>query len=255
MIDNDLFEKVQAIMDSHSTGGDRSWKHDHYLKGTLYCGECGSRLYYLVAKGRFGYFRCVGVNTARKQCSQTGYMSAHKIEREVERLYEKLKIPPQLEQKIERTLTREENESEKHRAEAAVFIGRRLKQLANERDRLLKAYYAEAIDVPTLKREQARINTQQAQLEDELTRVGASLEETRKIIGLALQLAKSCRDGYLKGAPERRRLWNQAFYEKIIVKDGKVKRFRYAEPFAYLFGSHKKGIVEVSGHYSKHLPV
>jgi DNA invertase Pin-like site-specific DNA recombinase len=254
LIDSDLFDKVQAIMDSHSTGGDRSWKHDHYLKGTLYCGECGSRLYYLVAKGRFGYFRCVGVNTARKQCSQAGYMSARTIEREVEKLYEKLKIPPQLEQKIERTLMREETESEKHRAEATVFIGRRLKQVANERDRLLKAYYAEAIDVPTLKREQARINTEQAQLEAQLAREGASLEETKKIIGLALRLAKSCRDGYPKGGPERRRLWNQAFYEKIVVKDGKVKRFRYAEPFAYLFGSHKRSIVEVRRHYQNRFP-
>jgi hypothetical protein len=73
------------------------------------------------------------------------------------------------------------------------------------------------------------------------------------IMALTLRLAKSCRDGYLKGAPERRRLWNQAFYEKILIKDRKVNRFRYAEPFAYLFGSHKKRIVEVSGHYPKHL--
>jgi hypothetical protein len=29
--------------------------------------------------------------------------------------------------------------------------------------------------------------------------------------------------------------------------DGKARRFRYAEPFAYLFGSHKKRIVEVRG--------
>lgn len=33
-----------------------------------------------------------------------------------------------------------------------------------------------------------------------------------------MRLAKSCRESYLKGAPERRRLWNQAFYEKILMK-------------------------------------
>lgn len=31
-----------------------------------------------------------------------------------------------------------------------------------------------------------------------LQRVGASLEETKKTIGPALRLAKSCQDGYLK---------------------------------------------------------
>jgi hypothetical protein len=28
------------------SSGERGWKHDHNLKGTLLCAECGSRLYY-----------------------------------------------------------------------------------------------------------------------------------------------------------------------------------------------------------------
>jgi hypothetical protein len=42
-------------------------------------------------------------------------------------------------------------------------LGRRLHQLANEREKLLRAYYADAIDVATLKREQARINAEVAE--------------------------------------------------------------------------------------------
>lgn len=67
--------------------------------------------------------------------------------------------------------------------EATDFNDRRLKQLANERARLLEAYYAEAIDVAILKRKQARITTEQAHLEAQLEREGASLEETKEIIG------------------------------------------------------------------------
>jgi hypothetical protein len=44
-------------------------------------------------------------------------------------------------------------------------LGRRLRQLANEREKLLRAYYADAIDVATLKREQARINAEVAEVE------------------------------------------------------------------------------------------
>jgi site-specific DNA recombinase len=65
LISRDLFDRVQSVLDAHSSGGERGWKHDHYLKGTLVCAECGSRLYYVVAKGRFGYFRCVGRSTGR----------------------------------------------------------------------------------------------------------------------------------------------------------------------------------------------
>ncbi len=50
LINRELFAKVQSILDAHSTGGERSWKHDHHLKGILVCAECGSRLYYVVAK-------------------------------------------------------------------------------------------------------------------------------------------------------------------------------------------------------------
>lgn len=32
LIGRDLYDKVQSVMESHSTGGDRAWKHDHYLK-------------------------------------------------------------------------------------------------------------------------------------------------------------------------------------------------------------------------------
>jgi hypothetical protein len=65
LISRELFDKVQGVLNAHSSGGERSWKHDHYLKGTLVCAECGSNLYYAVAKGCFGYFRCIGRNTGR----------------------------------------------------------------------------------------------------------------------------------------------------------------------------------------------
>jgi hypothetical protein len=34
LLSRELFDKVQRVLDAHSTGGERSWKHDHYLKGT-----------------------------------------------------------------------------------------------------------------------------------------------------------------------------------------------------------------------------
>jgi len=63
---------------------------------------------------------------------------------------------------LARVLRAEVAGRERHRAEATVFLGRRLRQLANEREKLLRAYYADAIDVTTLKREQTRINAEVA---------------------------------------------------------------------------------------------
>jgi hypothetical protein len=96
LISRELFDQVQSALDAHSTGGERSWKHDHYLKGTLVCAECGSKLYYALAKRRFGYFRCIGRNTRRTGCSQGRYVPAAELEREVEALYEGVRVPASL---------------------------------------------------------------------------------------------------------------------------------------------------------------
>lgn len=45
LVSRGLYERVQGMLEAHSTGGKRSWKHDHYLKGALRCADCGARLY------------------------------------------------------------------------------------------------------------------------------------------------------------------------------------------------------------------
>ena len=93
-------------------------------------------------------------------------------------------------------------------------MGRRLSQLASER-KLLRAYYADAIDVTTLKREQARINAEVAQAESQLANDGEKLAHAKQIIDLALDLAKDCAASYREARPEVRKMWNRAFFNTI----------------------------------------
>jgi site-specific DNA recombinase len=247
LINRALFDKVQSVLDAHSSGGERSWKHDHYLKGTLVCAECGSKLYYVVAKGQFGYFRCVGRNTGRTRCPQGHYVPAAELERAVETLYEGVRIPPALRRRLERVLRVEVAERERYRAQAAEFLARRLRQLASERDKLLRAYYGDAIDVATLKGEQARINAEVAEAESQLASDGEKLAHAKQIIDLALDLAKHCATSYRKARPDVRKMWNRAFFQTIRVRDGAIADFAYEEPFASLLGSHRGPMVEVGG--------
>jgi hypothetical protein len=212
-------------------------------------------MYYAVAKGRFGYFRCIGRNTGRTRCSQARYVPAVELEREVEGLYEGVRIPAALKRRLERVLRAEVAERERHRAEATVFLGRRLRQLANEREKLLRAYYADAIDVQTLKREQNRINAEVAQAESQLAADGEKLKEAKEIIDLALHLAKNCAASYQKGNPEVRKMWNRAFFRTIQVRDGRIEESTYEEPFASLLGSHKGSMVDLAGRCVNRLPI
>lgn len=247
LVSRELFDRVQSVLDEHSSGGERSWKHDHYLKGALICAECGSRLYYAVAKGRFGYFRCIGRNTGRTSCPQGRYISACELGSEVEGLYEGVRVPAALRRRLERVLRTEVAERERHRAEVAEFLARRLRQLANEREKLLRAYYADAIDVATLKREQSRINAEIAEAESRLATDGEKLAQAKQIIDLALDLAKDCAASYRKAKPEVRKMWNRAFFQTIRVRDSTIAGFMYEEPFASLLGSHKGSMVDPRG--------
>ena len=247
LVSRELFDKVQGVLDAHSSGGERSWKHDHYLKGTLVCAECGSKMYYALAKGRFGYFRCIGRNTGRTRCSQARYVPAAELGREVEALYKGVRIPAVLRRRLEQVLRAEVAERERHRAEATVFLGRRLRQLANEGEKLLRAYYADAIDVQTLKREQNRINAEVAEAESQLATDGKKLRQATKIIDLALDLANNCAASYRKEKPEVRKMWNQAFFRTIRVRDGRIADSAYEEPFASVLGSHKGSMVDPRG--------
>jgi site-specific DNA recombinase len=46
IIDPRVFEKVQRTLAAHRLSGDRTQKHHHYLKGSIFCGHCGRRLIY-----------------------------------------------------------------------------------------------------------------------------------------------------------------------------------------------------------------
>src|SRR3954469_2156019 len=44
LVSRELFDTVQAQLAARAVAGDRPSKHKHYLRGSLYCAECGGRL-------------------------------------------------------------------------------------------------------------------------------------------------------------------------------------------------------------------
>lgn len=63
LVDAATFARVQDRLANRKVAGDRSWRRDHYLKGSLVCARCGSRLGYSLNSGKGGqyaYFFCLG---------------------------------------------------------------------------------------------------------------------------------------------------------------------------------------------------
>ncbi len=105
IIDKNLFYRVQETFKARDQAGERKRKRPHYLKGTLFCGECGSKLSILWAKGKYGYFYCLG-QKRHNGCTQP-YFQVDVIEDKVEKLYKKMQITPEWTKRLEKLLENE----------------------------------------------------------------------------------------------------------------------------------------------------
>jgi hypothetical protein len=85
LVSNDLFDRVQAVLNERRGRGERQRQHPHFLKGILWCGRCHndgveSRMYMQWAKGnggRYRYFFCG--RKQHRQC-ESRYIEGDAIE-------------------------------------------------------------------------------------------------------------------------------------------------------------------------------
>jgi DNA invertase Pin-like site-specific DNA recombinase len=94
LIDGATFVKAKAVLAAHNNASEKDRKHHHYLKGSLFCGRCGSRMSLIQAKGNGGkypYFFCIG-RMKRTGCEQP-YVPVDLIETAVERVYGEVRLP------------------------------------------------------------------------------------------------------------------------------------------------------------------
>ncbi|MCG7427907.1 recombinase family protein [Helcobacillus sp. ACRRO] len=74
LVDVETWQQVQRLLDSRKIADERRRTHNHYLKGTLFCGQCGSRMqldYPANKQGvRYAYYVCSGRTSKRKHCTR-----------------------------------------------------------------------------------------------------------------------------------------------------------------------------------------
>ena len=229
------FAKAKAVLSAHTNSTEKDRKHHHYLKGSLFCGRCGSRMSLTYAKGnggRYPYFYCLG-RTRGTGCKQP-YVPVDLIETAVERAYGDVRLPrkqtERVRGKLKHALTgmREQAEAE------ATRQRKRLVKLTEEREKLLHAHYAGAVPVDLLRSEQERLTTEATQAERHIEVAEASFADIEDTLGKALDLLADCQRAYLAAPGHLRRQWNQALFERLLVYDDRIGEAEVAEPFATL---------------------
>ena len=97
---------------------------------------------------------------------------------------------------------------------------------------LLPAHFADAIDLPTLKRHQDRIRSGLADIEQRLAQHDEHHTGGRVFLHDSLRLLTDAHHAYTHSDDGNRRLANQAFYTRLEITEDEQLRPRLADPFA-----------------------
>ena len=259
LVERDTFEKVQELLAARAMRGTRERQHHHYLKGVLVCGVCGRRLSIQHSKGTYTYFYCLGQKDRRNGTGcQERYVAADQLEAEVEDLYARIEVPDEWAEGLRAAIAAEVAACTEDITTERGLLAHRREHTEDERFKLMEAYYANAIDVAMLRREQGRIGAELRAIESRQGVLDAGLDDWQEVMDLALRFSTRCATAYRRGGDRTRRLFNAAVLDEVHVRDGHVVEAAYKEPFDLLFSSPKfeyDDVVVLTCHYTHTRPL
>jgi site-specific DNA recombinase len=221
LIDPETFERVQTLLDGKRVAGERPRVRQHYLRGSVYCGECGNRLTFGISTGRNGrkypYFFCSGrINGTA--CTRRANIRPELLEHLIERHYATVQMPPARVERGKaaiRALAAASQDAVRQVQRAKTKL---IGSLEARQDELIEMRFTEKSISPSL------FKRKQAQLQAELDAAHESLAETelrltidRVHLELALELAEDVQAVYQAADEQTRRGYNQAFFRKLYV--------------------------------------
>lgn len=209
LVDQGTFDRVQAVMRAHATAGEKRRTHNHYLKGSIFCGHCGRRLVFNLAAGnggKYSYFFCVG----RRSGCPSRHLRVDDIERAVLEHYRSVEISAESAAHV-RAAVKQFGDAlrETHDTQMQRFK-RALAAIQRKRDKLFDAYAADAMSLDQFKRKQKQLDVEQGSIENLEFVAVETYEDIERLTDLALRIAENAYVAYCDGEHLERRMLNQA---------------------------------------------
>ena len=221
LIDDATWQRVQTILNQHRHG-ERQRIHNHHLKTTVRCGQCGGRLIIHHAKARNGhiypYFVCSYRQRHRTECSFKAVL-IDEVDIAIADLYHHIRITPderraidtRLRGELDRLYARQHTHTQKLTAHARTLKAQQAK--------LLEAHYAEAVPLDLFKTEQARLTRELDHTSRELAALTANRQAVDHRLEEALALLEHCHRLYTHPhtPPSLKKLLNTVFFTDILI--------------------------------------
>ncbi len=239
LVTPETWQRVQELLSAKHLAGEKQREHPHYLKGSIYCGQCGCRLIVNYAKGNGGtypYFICIGRQKDKHSCTQRA-LRIELVEAAIAAHYATVQLPEKevvaLRAFLGEELATLRTDAERERTVQTC----RLRKLEAERQKLLNAHYADAVPLDLLKSEQARLTREIDSTEGRLAAVEADFKKAETNLRQALTRSGDCLAAYREASGPLRRQFNLAFFKRLFIDDEYTVSGVLAEPFDTLLGS------------------
>jgi site-specific DNA recombinase len=224
LIDQATFDRVQQLLDEKRVAGERPQVHRHYLRGSIFCGDCGRRLSYGVSTGkgggRYAYYFC-SARINGTPCDQRTNMRPELIEKAIRRYY--------VERPIQ--LTADDVEKRTEAIESLVAVSQEavdqvkqaktslIAKLKAQQARLIRLHAEEGDDISgdAFREERVRMQSEIRSAEKSLAATEQRLTLDADALRIALELAGDVAEVYSHADEQIKRGYNQAFFKKLLI--------------------------------------
>ena len=228
IVGQELFDRVQDVLNARSDRGQRDRILQHYLKGALFCQRCQvagrtARLIYTEATGRHGkryaYFLC---RARQEGLCDLPHLSAAHVEDAIVRHYATLRLPADFAAAVRAELEATVADEQASVRDMHARLTNQLSRLSEREERLIDL--AADGSLP-----QGKIRARLHDLQVERTRIEAGLVSSNEQLAVGAQVLRDAL--HLVDAPQQlyrnvpdavRRHLNQTFYQRFYIDDLEV---------------------------------
>jgi DNA invertase Pin-like site-specific DNA recombinase len=224
LIDQDTFDLVQSRLEEKRVAGERPQHRKHYLRGSVFCGECGQRLTFAISTGKNGhkypYFFCMSRINGGK-CPMRANIRPELIEAAIARYYQDRPVELSAEDVRQRTEAIEglvgvsqEAVAQVRDAKTALIAKLKAQQLRLIR---LHAEEGDSVSPDAFRDERTRLKAEIDAAEESLAETEQRMVLDAEQLRMALRLAENVVEVYAVADEQTKRGYNQAFFKKLYV--------------------------------------
>lgn len=241
LVEPELFARVQRVLALRGGGGTRTRRHDHHLKGSLWCARCERR--FILARGQgnggsYFYFLCRG---RQQHLCTMPYLGVERVSRAVERHFAGVRLSADFRSRVRAQLDDALKQELVGLSAAKQRLRERLTQLDRQEDQYLELLGDPAWPHLKLKAKLAAIEQDRGDIERQLQAATSSLDTGRRFFLLALDLLGDPQACYRRANDDLKRALVRLLFDKLYLDEEGVRADQLRDGFRELVDAERPG--------------